>query len=121
MSVCRQCAITCNVGHAFSFVLVYQKMKSMSEEVASGDEERDWESVSAEKGYWATLYTNLEVLVHLSNVVGQDMLGVLPSVPFFDLPEDLTDKDTVSSHLVHLHFKFFDKGWNLYCDSYILI
>ena len=114
MPVCRLCAITSNVGQAFSLVLIYQKINSASEKVVT-DEERDieeWETVSAEKGYWATLYMNLEVLVHLSNIVGQKLLRKLPSVPFYDLAEGLSNNDAaVASDLLNLKIKFFDKGW----------
>lgn len=68
-----------------------------------------WESVTAEKGHWATLYSNLEVLVHLCNVVGLNALRSLPSVPFDDLAEGME-----RSHYIvdptQLKLKFFDKG-----------
>lgn len=113
MPVCRQCAITSDVGQAFSLVLIHQKVNSASEQVDITDEEsgvEDWETVSTEKGYWATLYTNLTVLVHLSNIVGQEFLRMLPRVPFYDEPEELTNQDTLTADLVDLKFKLFDKG-----------
>ena len=114
MPVCRQCAITSDVGQAFSLVLIYQRVNSASATVVLADEEErdleEWETVSAEKGYWATLYTNLLVLVHLSNVVGQASLRALPSVPFYDIPDAPTSKD-LTADLVDLKFKLFDKGW----------
>lgn len=109
MAVCRQCAITSNVGHAFSIVLLHQKLCSERE----CDEE--WEWVTAERGHWATLYSNLEILVHLCNVVGLDALRKLPFVPFEDLPEHKDDehKDDETCYVVdpaNLKLKFFNKG-----------
>ena len=108
-SVCRQCAITQNVGHAFSIVLLHQKL-----DAGDGSSE-EWETVTAEGGHWATLHRNLEVLVHLHNIVGAEPLKRLPSIPFDDLPED---KDERSSYCLDLaNIKFYDKGTvlNLAC------
>lgn len=110
--ICRQCAITCNVGHALSIVLIYQRLTSESEKHILTDVEgvEDWESVSAEKSHWATLYTNLEVLVHLSNIVGSTSLKLLPVVPIYDLPEDSSNPDVIAADLVKLQFQLFDRG-----------
>ena len=112
MPICRQCAITCNVGHALSIVLIYQRLTSESEKHILTDVEgvEDWESVSAEKSHWATLYTNLEVLVHLSNIVGSTSLKLLPVVPIYDLPEDSSNPDVIAADLVKLQFQLFDRG-----------
>lgn len=108
LSICRQCAITCNVGHAFSIVLLHQRVcsdKSFSEE---GEMNEEWESVTAERGHWATLHNNLQVLIHLSNIVGLDRLRRLPSIPFAEVSED---EDEKASYVVEpSKLKFFDKG-----------
>lgn len=108
MSVCRQCAITSNVGHAFSIVLLHQKLSS---EEAFCEEEgmsEEWESVTAERGHWVTLHNNLEVLLHLCNIVGLDRLRRLPSLPFAEVSEDEEDK---TAYVVEpSKLKFFDKG-----------
>ena len=102
-NVCRQCAITQNVGHAFSIVLLHQKL-SHSEDGSS----EEWETVTPEGGHWATLHRNLEILVHLHNIVGAEPVKRLPSIPFDDLPED---KDERSSYrLDPTNIKFYDKG-----------
>lgn len=103
-SICRQCAITSHVGHAFTIVLIHQKMC-----VDDNEESEEWESVTAERGHWATLHSNLEVLVHLSNVVGLEALKRLPPVPFDDIPED-SNKSCYAIEPAQLKLKFFDKG-----------
>lgn len=109
MSVCRQCAITPNVGHALSIALLHQKLcfggeAQIFSEGDGGNEE--WESVTAERGHWATLHSNLEVLVHLCNVVGPDALRRLPSLPFDEVPEDEDDDNVVDPSKL----KFYNKG-----------
>lgn len=111
MDVCRQCATTCSVGHAFSIVLIHRKLCIKFEKLSCcGEEEskEEWESVSAERGHWATLHNNLEVLIHLCNVVGMEALKKLPSVPFDDLPDHSKIDYVVDPSTLKL--KFFDKG-----------
>ena len=107
--VCRQCAITSNVGHAFSIAIVHQKLSTDIENSTCSVEEggiEDWESVSTEKGHWATLYSNLEILLHLSNLVGLDSLTRLPCAPFVDRQED----SSAVIEVANLTAKFYDKG-----------
>ena len=84
-----------------------------SPEVAVAGIEReaeDWESVSHEKTHWAILYTNVEVLVHLTNVVGPSSLNYLPSIPIYDHLEDHANEDAIAADLVDLKFQLFDKS-----------
>jgi len=102
------------VGHAFSIILVYQKLIFSSPEEALAGVEReadDWESVSPEKTHWALLYTTVEVLVHLSNNVGPSSLKYLPSIPIYDLPGERLSDDTIAADLVDLNFQLFNKSW----------
>ncbi len=110
MTVCRQCAITANVGHAFSIVLTHQSVCSLFEDTTISEEEgnEQWESVTTQRGHWATLYHNLEVLVHLCNIVGVETLRKLPSVPYVDLPESFDGPWKIDPATLQL--KFFDKG-----------
>ena len=111
MSVCRQCAITSNVGHAFSIVLIHQGISSNSNLSPGGEGDSEaWESVTAERGHWATLHKNLEILVHLCNVVGLDKLKKLPSLPFDEVPDD---EDEIPNVVDPSRLKFFDKGTEL--------
>lgn len=107
--MCRQCALTSNIGHAFSVVLVHQKLCTDIEHSTScRDVIEDWESVTTEKGHWATLYSNLEVLLHLCNLVGVEELRKLPFIPFDDRPSDPNASYTVD--LSNLNLKFYGKG-----------
>lgn len=110
MPVCRQCALTSNVGHAFSVALIHQKLCTDLENssYSEGSVVDDWESVSTERGHWATLYSNLEVLLHLCNLVGPKQLHKLPSVPFDDRPDDPNTLYAVD--LANWNLKFYDKG-----------
>ena len=94
-------------------VLIHQKLCYKSEEAVVSTEEmnEEWESLTPEKGHWATLYNNLEALVHLCNVVGAEALRKIPSVPFYDMPEDWdSSKGTFIVDTIMLQLKFFDKG-----------
>lgn len=112
MPVCRQCALTSNIGHAFSIALIHQKLCTDIESLSTYSEEgnvvEDWESVSTERGHWATLYSNLEILLHLCNLVGLEELRKLPSVLFDDRPDDPNTDYAVD--IANLNLKFYDKG-----------
>ena len=112
-AVCRQCALTFNVGHAFSLVLVYQKLQANSQTL------EEWETVTAEKGHWAMLYSNLEVLVLLSNIVGVEALKHLPPIPFENISDDKYKKYSINP--AKLSLQFFDKGLRLPMQKCVLI
>lgn len=85
------------------------------ENLASCGEEwnvEDWEPVSTEKGHWATLYSNLEVLLHLCNLVGLEALQKLPSVPFDNVSDD-SDMNYIVNP-ANLKLKFYDRGVRVY-------
>ncbi len=112
MLTCRQCAITSNVGHALSIILIHQKMTTASQSLLGGSERgiEDWESVSTEKSHWATLYTNIEVLIHLCNIVGPSSMKHLPVVPIYDMAEDSYNQKGIAEDLVNLKFQLFNSG-----------
>lgn len=100
-----------NVGHAFSLVLIHQKLCEDIEDRASTNEGEadEWHTITAERGHWATLYTNLQLLIPLCNIVGLEALKSLPSVPFDDISEGKEHCYTVDI----ANIKFFDKGLNV--------
>ena len=103
--------MTSNVGHAFSMVLLHQKVCYKSEKNELDADEEEWESVTTERGHWVTLYNTLEALLYLCNVVGVKALRKLPSIPFADIPENYegTRCDFIAD-LGNLQLSLFDKG-----------
>ena len=113
-AVCRQCALSSNVGHAFSLVLIHQKLCVDIENLSSCNEGVDeWHTVTAERSHWVTLYNNLELLIPLCNIVGIEALKSLPSVPFDDIQED--------EHLDLQNLKFYDKGSHYTLSNILLL
>ena len=106
--VCRQCALTSNVGHAYSIAMIHQKLCMNFETFTSSTREEEWQTVSTERGHWATLYSHLEVLVYLSNIVGLEALKTLPSVPYFNISEDTEHLGSID--ISKLKMQFYDKG-----------
>ncbi len=76
--------------------------------VSCNEEIEEWQTVTMERGHWATLYNNLEKLVHLCNLIGPEALKTLPSVPFDDITEDSRDFYTVDP--TKLKLQFYDRG-----------